>query len=144
MSTTQRTDTAHDPSLDSTPDPAQRLIDSIAAGTGIPAGLFAADAVLDATVPLWRYETSGGEAIGRELGNWYRDPASIDKVVRRPIPGGVAVELDFSWEDGGVPHASHQLHLLTIDGATIAADTVFCGGRWNAELLAEMEAARAH
>ena len=125
-------------------DPARRLIESIEAGTGIPTDLFAPDAILDATVPLWRYETTGGEAIGRELGRWYKDPATIDKVVRRPIPGGVALELDFSWEDGGVPHAAHQLHLLTIDGGAIAADTVFCGGRWNAELLAEMEAARAH
>jgi len=125
------------------PDPAQRLIDSIAAGTGIPADLFAADAVLDATVPHWRYETAGAEAIGLELAKWYKDPATIDKVVRRPIPGGVALELDFSWEDGGVPHAAHQLHLLTLDGPAIAGHTVFCGGRWNAELLAEMEAARA-
>jgi len=139
-------------------DPAQRLIDSIAAGTGVPADLFAADAVLDATVPNWRYETSGGAAISRELSTWYRDPATIDKVVRRPIPGGVAIELDFSWEDGGVPHASHQLHLLTFnssdnssgdgsgdssgDGRAIVAHTAFCGGRWSADLLAEMEAAR--
>ena len=131
MSTTQNT------------DPVQRFIDSIAAGTGIPADLFAVDAVLDATVPHWRFETSGGEAIGREFGRWYKDPATIDNVVRRPIPGGVALELDFSWEDGGVPHAAHQLHLLTVDGPAIAADTVFCGGRWSADLLAEMEASRA-
>ena len=124
-------------------DPVQRFIDSIAAGTGIPADLFASDAILDATVPNWRFETTGGEAIGLELAQWYKDPATIDNVVRRPIPGGVAIELEFSWEDGGVPHAAHQLHLLALDGAEITGDTVFCGGRWGAALLAEMEAARA-
>jgi hypothetical protein len=35
------------------------------------------------------------------------------------------------------------LHLLTVRGGLIAADTVFCGGRWPASLLAEMEAADA-
>ena len=45
---------------------------------------------------------------------------------------------------GGVRHAAHQVHLLTVDGDRITRDTVFCGGRWPAALLAEMEAARAH
>lgn len=130
-------------SLSST-DPVQRLLDAIASGTGVPLELFCDDAVLDATVPNWRFETYGGAAIGRELSKWYHDPATLDQVRRRPVPGGVAVEVDFSWEDGAVPHASHQLHLLTLDGDHIAADTVWCGGRWNAELLAQMEAARGH
>jgi hypothetical protein len=35
------------------------------------------------------------------------------------------------------------MHLLTIRDGRIAADTVLCGGRWPASLLAEMEAADA-
>jgi len=124
-------------------DPVQRLVDAIAAGAGIPDGLFAADAVFDATVPHWRFATIGAPAIGAELAKWYKDPATIDNVVRRPITGGAALELEFSWEDEGVPHAAHQLHVLIVDGSTITRDTVWCGGRWGAELLAEMEAAGA-
>jgi hypothetical protein len=36
------------------------------------------------------------------------------------------------------------VHLLTVDGDRLSRDTVFCGGRWSADLLAEMEAARGH
>ena len=39
-----------------------------------------------------------------------------------------------------VPHAAHHVHLLTVDGGLIAADTVLCGGRWPSSLLAEMAA----
>jgi len=41
-----------------------------------------------------------------------------------------------------VPYACHQLHHLRISDGRISKDTVFCGGRWPAELLAEMDAAR--
>ena len=46
--------------------------------------------------------------------------------------------------EDGVPHAAHQVHLVTVDAGRISRDTVFCGGRWPAALLAEMEAARGH
>jgi hypothetical protein len=49
--------------------------------------------------------------------------------------------------DATVPNwrlrAAHHLHLLTVRDGLIVADTVFCGGRWPASLLAEMEAADA-
>jgi len=53
------------------------------------------------------------------------------------------VEYTLSWTENGVPHAGHHLHVLTVRDDRIVADMVFCGGRWPAALLAEMEAARA-
>ena len=41
------------------------------------------------------------------------------------------------------PHAGHHLHVLTVRDDRIVSDMVFCGGRWPAALLAEMEAAGA-
>jgi hypothetical protein len=52
------------------------------------------------------------------------------------------LEVDISWVESGVPHAGHQLRVLGLSGDRIASDTVLCGGRWPAELLADMEAAR--
>ena len=42
-----------------------------------------------------------------------------------------------------MPHAAHHMHLLTVRDDRIVHDTVLCGGRWPAKLLAEMEAADA-
>jgi hypothetical protein len=53
------------------------------------------------------------------------------------------IEYTLSWSENGVPHAAHHLHLLTVRDGLITADTVLCGGRWPASLLAEMEAADA-
>ncbi len=114
----------------------------ITRGAGIDATTWTEDAILDATVPHWRFECDGAEAVTAELSGWYAAPTTLETVVRRPIPGGEAVELDLSWVEAGVPHAAHQVHLITVDGGRISRDTVFCGGRWPAALLAEMEAVK--
>lgn len=133
-----------DTNHDSNNDPVQSLLDAMTAGTGVSAGIYRDDAVLDATVPNWRMEVAGADAISRQLSGWYRDPSKLERVRQLPFPGGVAVEVDLSWEDGAVPHATHQLHLLTIEDRRVAAHSIWCGGRWDAALLAEMETARGN
>jgi hypothetical protein len=130
-------------------NPVDLFLAELSAGAGISTDAWADDAQLDATVPHWRFERVGAEAVVAELSGWYNTVISIECLVRRPIPGGEAVELDLSWTEDGVPHATHQVHLFTLDGQAasgykISRDTVFCGGRWPAALLADMEAARAH
>jgi hypothetical protein len=107
---------------------------------------WSADATLDATVPNWRMQVSGADAIRAEYARWFADPARFEEIRRLPVSGapGVAtevVEYTLSWSENGVPHAGHHLHVLTVRDDRIVADTVFCGGRWPAALLAEMEAA---
>ena len=130
------------PSTPSTQYPVDQFLSQLSSGTGIRADVWTDDATLDATVPHWRFERAGAEGVATELSGWYGAPTTIEAAVRRPIPGGEAVELELSWAEDGVPHAAHQLHLFTVDGDRISRDTVFCGGRWPAALLAEMEAAR--
>jgi hypothetical protein len=42
-----------------------------------------------------------------------------------------------------VPHRVHQAHILRVADDRIRTDTAFCGGRWPAGLIAQMEEARA-
>jgi ketosteroid isomerase-like protein len=103
------------------------------------------DATLDATVPGWRMRLRGPDAIRAEYARWFADPARMSELRRLPVAGGPSevVEYVLSWTENGVPHAAHHMHLLTVRDGRITADTVMCGGRWPASLLAEMEAAHA-
>jgi hypothetical protein len=78
---------------------------------------------------------------------WFADPGQFGEFRRFPVraDGGPSeiVEYTLSWTENGVPHAAHHMHLLTVRDDHIVADTVMCGGRWPAALLAEMEAADA-
>lgn len=106
---------------------------------------WSAEATLDATVPNWRMQLAGADAIRAEYGKWFTDPGRFEELRRYPAADGVTeiVEYTLSWSENGVPHAAHHLHVLTVRDDRIVADTVFCGGRWPASLLAEMEAAHA-
>jgi len=143
MTTTSHQQHNTQPAPDSGRDAVSDLIAAMAAGTGVPSDLFTDDARLDATVPNWRFKTLGAGAVARELSNWYRHPGRIERLGSHEVAEGVALEINLTWNDGEVPHAAHQLHLIRIDDDRIATDTLFCGGRWPADLLAEMEAAGA-
>ena len=123
-----------------------RFLDAIEAGRGAElAVLYARDAHLDATVPNWRFSVSGANAIGAEYARWFSRPGRLEESDRRESGDGAVVTYLLAWDEDGVPHASHRCHVLTIDanidGGRIVADHVWCGGRWPAALLAEMEAA---
>jgi hypothetical protein len=124
--------------------------------------VWSADASLDATVPNWRLHATGADAIRAEYARWFADPGHFDELNRYRIDGdgghgddhgdgdggsdGEASELieyTLSWQENGVPHAAHHMHLLTVRDGFIVSDKVFCGGRWPASLLADMEAADA-
>lgn len=121
-----------------------QLLEAITSGDGIPATLYGSDAILDATVPGWRMTATGGEAIAETYAKWFAHPAEFAELDRQPVPGGEVVRYLLMWQEHGVPHAAHHCHILaTGEDGRITSDTVFCGGRWDAGLLARMaEAAR--
>lgn len=118
------------------------LLAEIEAGS-ITSDVFCEDAVLDATVPNWRFSVKGAETVSAELATWYADPGHFDAVSRSPLPDGELVEFSLSWLENGVAHSCHQAHILRLRDGRIAADSVFCGGRWPASLVAEMKAAQS-
>ncbi len=119
-----------------------RFLGAVSAGAGVPADLFSPDVVLDATVPGWRFTDRGADAVARRYSEWFADEAAFEELERLPVDGGEVVTYLLSWAERGVPHAAHHCHVLRFaaDGR-IATDRFFCGGRWDAGLLAEMAAA---
>ena len=133
--TLARTGVAGAPAVD-------RLLEAATGGHGVPADLFTPDAALDATVPGWRFAVRGADAVARQYSGWFREEAAIEELERLPLEGGEVVTYLLAWVERGVPYAAHHCHVLRVasDGR-IAADRFFCGGRWDAGLLAEMAAA---
>ena len=119
-----------------------RFLDAVCAGDGVPAELFAENALLDATVPGWRFAARGADAVARQYSGWFAHPAAIEELERLPVEGGEVVSYLLTWVERGIPHAAHHCHLLRLAaGGRIAGDRFFCGGRWDAGLLAQMAAA---
>lgn len=116
-----------------------RLLTAIRTG-GPVTELYRDDAHLDATVPNWRYTVDGASAIVTEYGRWFAHPGRFSELRRIPTVDGEVVEYTVRWTEDGVPHAAHHVHVLTVDRAReqIITDRVWCGGRWDAHLLARM------
>jgi hypothetical protein len=119
-----------------------QLVAGIEAGS-IPDGIFAEDAVLDATVPNWRFRVQGGDAVRSQLAGWYADPGHFEAISRTELDDGELVEFTLTWREGGVPHMCHQAHILRVADGRVLADTAFCGGRWPESLQEEMKQAGA-
>ena len=120
-------------------DIVERLLDAIRTGSSVT-GLYRDDARLDATVPNWRFTIDGAAAIATEYGRWFAHPGRFSELRRTPTADGEVVEYTLRWIENGVPHAAHHVHVLAVDDAReqIATDRVWCGGRWDAALLAQM------
>jgi hypothetical protein len=127
------------------PAAVEKFLHAIETATIPTCDAWSADATLDATVPNWRLQARGRDAIRAEYARWFADAGHFDELRRCPLGDGTGevVEYTLSWTENGVPHAAHHMHMLTVRDGSIVADTVMCGGRWPAGLLAEIEAAGA-
>jgi hypothetical protein len=117
-----------------------RFLDGIRAGR-LPDDLYAPDATLDATVPGWRFQARGAVPIQAEYQGWFFVPSDLLSVERHPIEGGEVVRYLQQAEVDGVTYLVHHVHVLQVEDGRITADTVFCGGRWGPEAVAQMGAA---
>lgn len=124
-------------------DALERFTQAIEHASLPSAGAFSDDAVLDATVPHWRFRVSGSEHVEAELAHWFADPGRFEELTVTPLPDGALLEFVLTWEEDGEPHMCHQAHRLTLRDGLIARDTAWCGGRWGAALQAEMAEAAA-
>lgn len=119
-----------------------RLLEVVAGTRHTGTDIYAADAELDAVVPGWRFSVRGVDGIGAQFAQWFDNPSELEELERHPTPTGEVVVYTATFEDHGVPTAARHVHVLTVEDDRIVRDEFWCGGRWPAPLLAEMEAAR--
>ncbi len=124
-------------------NPVDAFLAAVESATVPDCDAWSPDDVVDATVPNWRFVVAGADAIKIEYARWFADPAAFECLRRLPTNDGEVVEYTLTWTEAGVPHAAHQMHVITVRDERIVADTVMCGGRWPASLLAEVETSGA-
>lgn len=118
--------------------PVERYLAAIKGAAMAGCDVLSPEVILDATVPNWRFSVRGDAAVRAELSRWYADAGRFEELNRTPLPTGELVEFTLCWEQGGVPHAAHQAHIVEVTDGWISRDRVWCGGRWSATLLSEM------
>lgn len=118
-------------------NPVDDLLRSVESASWAGFDGLADDAVLDATVPDWRFVLTGGDAVRAQFAQWFRDPSEL-VVTRQPLPSGELVEVFLSWEEPDGRHWANQVHVLDVADGRITKDRFWCGGRWNERQAAEM------
>lgn len=133
MSTSHPTSAPTHPAVD-------RFLAAVESGA-LPDDLYTPDATLDATVPGWRFRTEGAAAIVEEYGRWFTGPCQLHVVERHALPDGEVVRYLQRYGEAAGGIRTHHVHLLTVEDDRIARDVVFCGGRWDPEVVAKMGSA---
>lgn len=90
-----------------TSDPIGDFLNAVEAAAIHDTDVYAEDAVLDATVPNWRFRAVGPEAIKAEYGQWFSEPATFAALERIPVPDGDLVIYEHEWVQDGVHHRGH-------------------------------------
>lgn len=103
------------------------------------AALYRPDALLDVSVPQWRYQLQGAAAIAEQ---WREElaPAAgsgwVASLRETPTADGVAVEVEVHFTLDGEERMWREVHLVHTDGEAITEHVSYCTGIWDAATIA--------
>ena len=101
--------------------------------------LYRSDALLDVSVPSWRYQLQGPQAIGEQLREELAPIAAAGTVAdlrATPTADGVVVEMEVHFVDDGEERMWREAHVLHTDGTAITEHVNYCTGIWDAATIA--------
>ncbi len=115
--------------------------------TGVATG-YADDVVFDGSVPAWRFQIAGREAVVAEVSGWTAQHAwRIVEQRVTPTSRGVLVELEVRGQcPGDADHEAHEeasrsANIFELDAAgLIVEQRLVCCGEWGEEEIARIEA----
>ena len=103
------------------------------------AELYRPDALLDVSVPQWRYQLQGREAIRQALAEDLAPIVGSARVTEQratPTEDGVVVELEVRFVQAGEERQWREVHLFHTDGTAITEHLNYCTGVWDAATIA--------
>jgi ketosteroid isomerase-like protein len=103
------------------------------------AQLYRPDALLDVSVPQWRYQLQGPEAIRQALAEELAPFVGSARVTGQRATrtdDGVVVELEVRFMQDGEERQWREVHLFHTDGTAITEHLNYCTGVWDAATIA--------
>lgn len=102
-------------------------------------GLFTDDVFLDFTLPLWRIQTKGRDAViqVRLNGHPIDGKGAVPRWRCDPIPTGFLLEVEERWKYDGKDWYCRELFRADVRNHSISELSVYCTGDWDAKQVAE-------
>jgi ketosteroid isomerase-like protein len=103
------------------------------------AQLYRPDALLDVSLPQWRYQLQGREAIRQALAEELAPLVGSTRVTGQRATrtdDGVVVELEVRFLRDGEERQCREVHLFHTDGTAITEHLNYCTGVWDAATIA--------
>jgi hypothetical protein len=109
---------------------ARELVRYLETGTAAE-GLFADDVFCDFTLPRWRLQASGRDALLRLRRHSHPAPGKVPRFRCDPTEKGFVLELEECWQDGGEDWYCREMFRADLAGDAIAELSVYCTGDWD-------------
>ena len=120
-------------------DLAARLIEFLETGRA-PAGLFAADAFCDFTMPQWRLQAQGDQAIVGLRAAGHPAPGRVPRSRFDATSTGFVLEVEEEWDLGGQSWYCRELFRADVAGGAVTQLSVYCTGDWDQATVARHRA----
>jgi ketosteroid isomerase-like protein len=98
--------------------------------------LFAADALFDLNMPVWRFQLRGPEAWAAQLKRINEGPSRVETLRTIPTTTGFVTEHVEHQDVRGQDLSTRRLWLCEVRDGRIAEVVGYCSGEWNDELRA--------
>jgi hypothetical protein len=100
-----------------------------------PEGLFTPDAFCDFTMPQWRLQFQGVDAIvsGRKAG--HPAPGRVPRSRFDPTATGFVLEVEEEWDQDGESWYCRELFRADVSGGAVSQMSVYCTGDWDRALV---------
>jgi hypothetical protein len=109
---------------------AERFVAFLETGTP-PPGLFADDVFCDFTMPLWRLQARGVDAVVALRRQGHPSPGQVPRWRCDVTPSGFVIEFEERWEQGGQRWYSREMARAELAGGAIAEVSIYCTGDWD-------------
>ena len=109
---------------------AERFVTFLEQGTP-PADLFAEDVFCDFTMPLWRLQAHGLDAVVELRRRSHPWPGEVARSRCDVTPTGFVIELEERWDGDGQRWYCREMARADLAGGLISELSVYCTGDWD-------------